>query len=139
MVAHLTPLLTAVGLKIHCVTGGVKRPRSLADKLRRKPGRYPTLEDVTDLVGVRVITSFERDVNVVARMIEEHFVVDWDNSSDTHTNCWSSMWLLFSRSPPSSGSAERATSSARDGLGRDRSSPAGRYRALRSAKDCTRA
>ncbi|MEW6420403.1 MAG: GTP pyrophosphokinase family protein [Deinococcota bacterium] len=82
MVAHLTPLLTAVGLKIHCVTGGVKRPRSLADKLRRKPGRYPTLEDVTDLVGVRVITSFERDVNVVARMIEEHFVVDWDNSSD---------------------------------------------------------
>ncbi|ABF45723.1 RelA/SpoT domain protein [Deinococcus geothermalis DSM 11300] len=82
VVAHLTQRLTAAGLKIHHVTGRVKRPASLADKLRRKPGRYHTLADVTDLVGVRVITYFERDVNAVARLIEEHFVVDWDNSSD---------------------------------------------------------
>ncbi|WP_034384691.1 GTP pyrophosphokinase family protein [Deinococcus sp. YIM 77859] len=82
VVAHTTRLLTAAGLKIHHVTGRVKRPASLFDKLRRKPGRYRTLQDVTDLVGVRVITYFANDVNVVARLMEEHHVVDWDHSMD---------------------------------------------------------
>lgn len=82
VVADTTRLLTAAGLNIHHVTGRVKRPASLADKLRRKPGRYHTLTDVTDLVGVRVITYFESDVNVVARLMEEHHVVDWDHSID---------------------------------------------------------
>ncbi|GAA5531904.1 GTP pyrophosphokinase family protein [Deinococcus aluminii] len=82
VVAHVTDLLKAAGLNIHHVTGRVKRPASLADKLRRKPGRYHTLDDVTDLVGVRVITYFANDVNVVARLMEEHHVVDWDNSID---------------------------------------------------------
>lgn len=81
-VAHVSRLLNAAGLKIHHVTGRVKRPASLADKLRRKPGRYRTLQDVTDLVGVRVITYFANDVNVVARLMEDHHLVDWDNSID---------------------------------------------------------
>ncbi|GAA5514838.1 hypothetical protein Dcar01_03599 [Deinococcus carri] len=82
VVAHVTRLLEGAGLNIHHVTGRVKRPASLADKLRRKPGRYACLDDVTDLVGVRVITYFEKDVNVVARLMEDHHVVDWDNSID---------------------------------------------------------
>ncbi len=81
-VAHTTRLLAGAGLNIHHVTGRVKRPASLADKLRRKPGRYASLADVTDLVAVRVITYFESDVNVVARLIEEHHTVDWDHSID---------------------------------------------------------
>lgn len=82
VVAHTTRLLTEAGLNIHHITGRVKRPASLADKLRRKPGRYRTLGDVTDLVGLRVITYFESDVQVVARLIEEHHVVDWNHSID---------------------------------------------------------
>ncbi|WP_019588311.1 GTP pyrophosphokinase [Deinococcus apachensis] len=82
VVAHTTRLLTEAGLNIHHVTGRVKRPGSLGDKLRRKPGRYTELEDVTDLVGVRVITYFASDVNVVARLMEEHHLVDWDHSID---------------------------------------------------------
>ncbi|SMB91561.1 GTP pyrophosphokinase [Deinococcus hopiensis] len=82
VVRHVTELLTRQGLNIHHVTGRVKRPLSLADKLRRKPGRYDTLTDVTDLVGVRVITYFADDVDVVARLMEAHHVVDWDNSMD---------------------------------------------------------
>ncbi len=82
VVAHTTRLLAAEGLKIHHVTGRVKKPASLADKLRRKPGRYSQLADVTDLVGVRVITYFASDVDVVARLMEEHHVVDWANSND---------------------------------------------------------
>lgn len=82
VVAHITRLLADAGLNIHHITGRVKRPASLADKLRRKPGRYRTLGDVTDLVGLRVITYFESDVQVVARLIEEHHVVDWNHSID---------------------------------------------------------
>ncbi len=81
-VAHVSQMLAVAGLNIHHITGRVKKPGSLADKLRRKPGRYASLGDVTDLVGVRVITYFESDVNVVSRLLEGHFEVDWNNSSD---------------------------------------------------------
>ncbi|MFC4639487.1 GTP pyrophosphokinase [Deinococcus hohokamensis] len=81
-VALLGDVLAQAGLKIHHLTGRVKRPASLADKLRRKPGRYHHLDDLTDLVGVRVITYFESDVAVVSRLLEEHFEVDWANSVD---------------------------------------------------------
>lgn len=79
-VALVSELLT--GLKIHHVTSRVKRPASLGDKLRRKPGRYDTLQDVTDLIGVRVITYFESDVGAVSRRLEERLLVDWENSVD---------------------------------------------------------
>lgn len=81
-VAHTTRLLNDAGLNIHHITGRVKKPASLADKLRRKPGRYRQLADVTDLVGLRVITYFESDVAAVSHLLEEHFSVDWGNSVD---------------------------------------------------------
>jgi ppGpp synthetase/RelA/SpoT-type nucleotidyltranferase len=81
-VAHTTRLLTAAGLNIHHITGRVKRAGSLEDKLRRKAGRYDSLDDVTDLVAVRVITYFESDVGVASRLIEKHHEVDWNHSID---------------------------------------------------------
>ena len=80
--AHTTRLTTEAGLKIHHITGRLKKPASLADKLRRKPGRYRTLQDVTDLVAVRVITYFESDVAAVSRLLEEHHEINWDHSVD---------------------------------------------------------
>lgn len=81
-VAHTSRLLEQAGLNIHHVTGRVKKPMSLEDKLRRKPGRYRSLSDVTDLVAVRVITYFESDVGAVSRLIEANHRVDWENSID---------------------------------------------------------
>lgn len=80
--AHTTTLIGEAGLKIHNITGRLKRPESLADKLRRKPGRYRTLEDVTDLVAVRVITYFESDVAAVSRLLEAHHEINWEHSVD---------------------------------------------------------
>ncbi|OLV20005.1 GTP pyrophosphokinase [Deinococcus marmoris] len=80
--AHTTQLIGEAGLKIHNITGRLKRPESLADKLRRKPGRYRTLEDVTDLVAVRVITYFESDVAAVSRLLEAHHEINWEHSVD---------------------------------------------------------
>lgn len=82
VIAEIGERIAQAGLKIHHITGRVKKPASLAEKLRRKPGRYAALDDVTDLVGVRIITYFESDVQVVARLIESAFTVDWNNSSD---------------------------------------------------------
>lgn len=81
-VGHVQRLLAEAGLNIHHVTSRVKKPDSLADKLRRKPGRHHTLEDLTDLVGVRVITYFESDVNIVSQLVEGAYEVDWNNSVD---------------------------------------------------------
>lgn len=81
-VAHVTALVERAGLKIHHITGRVKRPASLGDKLRRKVGRYAALGDVTDLVGVRVITYFESDVIAVSRLVEAAYAVDWNHSID---------------------------------------------------------
>ncbi|GGR48129.1 GTP pyrophosphokinase [Deinococcus seoulensis] len=81
-VAHTLAMLERAGLGIHHVTGRVKKPLSLEDKLRRKPGRYRSLPDVTDLVAVRVITYFESDVGAVSRLIEANHTVDWEHSID---------------------------------------------------------
>lgn len=78
----LSRLIAAAGLNVHHVTGRVKKQASLADKLRRKGGRYQSLDDVTDLVGLRVITYFESDVAAVSRLVEAHYPVDWENSVD---------------------------------------------------------
>lgn len=80
--AHLARLVQEAGIKTHHITGRVKKPASLADKLRRKVGRYQSLGDVTDLVGLRVITYFESDVAAVSRLVESCWDVDWDHSID---------------------------------------------------------
>ncbi len=75
-------LIEGAGIKIHHLTSRLKTSGSLREKLRRKPGRYRQLSDVTDLVGVRIITYFEQDVAAVSRALEAVFDIDWDNSVD---------------------------------------------------------
>ena len=40
------------------------------------------MDDVTDLVGIRVITYFADDVNAIAQVIENEFEIDSQNSTD---------------------------------------------------------
>lgn len=60
----------------------VKSRRSLEGKLKKKGGKYETIFDITDLVGARVITFYEDEVDLVATLIEQNFLVDFDNSVD---------------------------------------------------------
>ncbi len=69
-------------LKIHSVTARVKSAESLEGKLARPDRTYESLWDVTDLVGLRVITYFEDDVDRVGRLVEAHWPVDFANSTD---------------------------------------------------------
>jgi ppGpp synthetase/RelA/SpoT-type nucleotidyltranferase len=60
----------------------VKQEESLAGKLERKSDKYSTLEDITDILGIRVICFFGDDVDRAGKLIEDVFVVDWENSVD---------------------------------------------------------
>ena len=70
------------GLMITACESRVKTEASLAGKLEIKGGKYASLNDVTDLVGVRVITLYSVDVDKIAALVENLFSVDWANSVD---------------------------------------------------------
>lgn len=70
------------GLIVTAVEARVKTEESLAGKLALKGGKYATLDEVTDLVGARIITFYTDDVDRIAAMTEQLFEVDWNNSVD---------------------------------------------------------
>lgn len=70
------------GLKIHSVEMRLKSRESLATKLARPDRDYADLWEVTDLVGLRVITYFEDAVDRVAEVIERRMPVDLSHSID---------------------------------------------------------
>lgn len=69
-------------VRIQTVSQRMKSEASLKEKLNRKNDKYSTLTDVTDLLGIRIICYFADDVDKVARMMADMFVVDWENSVD---------------------------------------------------------
>jgi ppGpp synthetase/RelA/SpoT-type nucleotidyltranferase len=77
--------LQAGGLSPHTVTHRVKQRGSAERKIERKARTNYALGDVTDLLGLRVITYFDYEVNRAAEIIEQEFDVDRDNSVDKRT------------------------------------------------------
>lgn len=74
--------LSAADLKIHSVSWRIKSNDSLADKLAQPDRTYSGLDDITDLVGVRIITYLEDCIDRVAELIEQRFRVDLAQSID---------------------------------------------------------
>jgi len=80
--ALLRELLIQNEINFHKIESRVKDPIKLDEKITRKNDKYNELYDITDLVGLRVITFFEDEVDKVAKIIQSEFVVDPENSID---------------------------------------------------------
>ena len=74
--------LDDAGIVVAAVESRVKSEGSLAGKLELKGSKYASLADITDIIGLRVITFYIDDVDKVASAMERMFEVDWENSVD---------------------------------------------------------
>ncbi|GAA2114615.1 GTP pyrophosphokinase [Actinomadura alba] len=76
-------LLETSGLRAHSVGHRVKSRTSAHGKLTRKSNhKYRSINDLHDLLGLRIITYFSDEVDEVARLIESEFSIDYGNSID---------------------------------------------------------
>ena len=74
-------LLEQQGIIVHSVTSRVKQKASVLRKLQR-PDKDRHISELTDLLGVRIITYFPDEVDKAAKLVEREFCVDPDNSVD---------------------------------------------------------
>ncbi|MCR4583928.1 MAG: RelA/SpoT domain-containing protein [Prevotella sp.] len=79
---HLRRALRNQQFYVTAIEQRLKTETSLARKLELKGAKYHSLDDVTDVVGLRVITFYTDDVDKVAVIVKGLFDVDWDESVD---------------------------------------------------------
>ena len=82
VLVQLKKVFDEAGLIVASIEGRVKTEGSLAGKLELKGAKYKSLADITDIVGLRVITFYIDDVDKVASAVDRLFQVDWENSVD---------------------------------------------------------
>ena len=78
----LSDIVKDLGLTVLAIEHRVKEEKSLAGKLERKSDSYNTFEDITDILGCRVICFLSDEIDKIGKKVEEKFVVDWENFSD---------------------------------------------------------
>lgn len=81
MNALIERLINIDGINTHSVQYRVKEINSLSDKIELK-NKYNSLNEITDIVGVRIITYYSTDIEEVEKVIKKHFSVDNENTID---------------------------------------------------------
>ncbi len=78
----LSQALHEQSIQLNAFECRVKSEESVTGKLEKKGYKYKNLNDITDLVGIRVVTYYTDDVDKVAVITKQIFDVDWKNSVD---------------------------------------------------------
>jgi len=81
VVSLIKTLLTSENIVEHTVSDRVKDRESLVKKIDKKD-KYTKLDEITDIVGIRIITHYSDDVDTIATLLENEFLIDEENSID---------------------------------------------------------
>ena len=74
--------ISSAGIPTLEITHRIKDAASAVEKIKRKPDNYNCISDLTDLIGFRIICYFSDDVDKIASLVENLFVIDPENSVD---------------------------------------------------------
>ncbi|MFF8322549.1 GTP pyrophosphokinase family protein [Streptomyces bobili] len=75
-------MLISREIQFHYIRSRVKTKVSTVRKLANPTKSYTGISDLTDMLGVRIVTYFPDDVDRVAKMIRDEFSIDEENSTD---------------------------------------------------------
>jgi len=80
--SQIQKAITKQGIYVTGIEHRVKNEKSLEGKVELKGAKYNSIDDITDLVGIRIITFYTDDVDKVAAIAKQIFDVDWKESVD---------------------------------------------------------
>jgi len=73
-------IVSIQGIDVHSITSRVKEKESLLKKCDKKG--YKDVSEITDVIGIRIVTFILEDVQKICTLLENEFVVDGINSGD---------------------------------------------------------
>lgn len=82
VVSEIKEILESTGMVVSKIESRVKGRASLIEKLEKKSGKYQSINDITDIIGVRIIPYYSDDIEKIAALVEQRFQIDWSNSID---------------------------------------------------------
>lgn len=84
LITLIEEIITNEGVPTHSITGRVKEKESLLKKIETKG--YKEIKQITDIIGIRVITFVLDDVDKICDLLKKEFTIDDSNSGNKAHN-----------------------------------------------------